>query len=107
MPRPTSLSNRQWIPPSRRLREFSSAAAEKLANERVTPGRSGVVEVKPMSSVRKNPARAAAAAAPYALCPDEYDGCAGVASSGVQVGSAAVSALPSVSAARIAVTGRQ
>src|SRR5262245_35320936 len=60
-----------------------------------------------MSSVPKNPARAVAAAAPYALCPDEYDGCAGVAISGVQVGSAAVAGLPSVSAARMAVTGRQ
>src|SRR5262249_29655946 len=104
---PSRLSNVQWIPPSRRLRAFSLAAAEKLANEGVTPGRSGVVEVKAMSSVPKNPARAVAAAAPYALCPDEYDGCAGVASSGVQVGSAAVAGLPSVSAARMAVTGRQ
>src|SRR5262245_50486171 len=60
-----------------------------------------------MSSVPKNPARAVAAAAPYALCPDEYDGCAGVTISGAQVGSAAVSGLPSVSAARMAVTGRQ
>src|SRR5262249_16410410 len=105
--RPTPLPKRRWIPPSRRLRAFSLAAAEKLANERVTPGRSGVVEVKAMPSVPKNPARAVAAAAPYALCPDEYDGCAGVGISGVQSGSIRVSGLPSVSAARMAVTGRQ
>src|SRR5262249_60607823 len=101
------LPNVQWIPPSRRLRAFSLAAAEKLANERVTPGKSVVVEVNAMLSVPKNPARAVAAAAPNVLCPDEYAGCAGVAISGVQVGSAWVSGLPSVSAARMAVTGRQ
>src|SRR5262245_46538078 len=95
------------MPPSSRLRAFSAAAAEKLAYERVTPGRSGGVEVKATASVPKKPARAVAAAAPYALCPDEYDGCAGVTSSGAQVGSARVSGLPSVSAARMAVTGRQ
>src|SRR5262249_61602457 len=100
--RPTPLPKRQWSPPSRRLRGFSAAAAEKLANERVTPGRSVVVEVKAMSSVPKNPARAVAAAAPNALCPDEYDGCAGVASSGVQGGAAGVSGVPSASAGRVA-----
>src|ERR1700693_3442903 len=48
------------------------------------------------------------AAAPLTVeCPDGYSGKAGVVSRGVQVGSAGVSALPSVSASGIAVTGRQ
>ena len=43
----------------------------------------------------------------WVLCSETYDWWLGVASSGVQFGSWAVAALPSVSAARIAVTGRQ
>lgn len=41
------------------------------------------------------------------LCPEVYEGNGGVAISGSQVGSASVWSLPSVSAARIAVIGRQ
>src|SRR5262245_58893967 len=95
------------MPARMRLRPASCDAAEKLAYERVTPGRSSEVAVKLTLSVPKNPARAAAAAALTVLCPDVYDGCAGVTISGVQFGSARVSGLPSLSALRMAVTGRQ
>ena len=48
------------------------------------------------------------AAAPLRLeWPEGYSGWAGVIRSGVQLGSAVVSGLPSVSASGIAVTGRQ
>ena len=55
----------------------------------------------------KNESRTWAAAALKVACPEVYDENAGVAQSGVQVGSPAVRGLPSVSPARMAVTGRQ
>src|SRR5438552_15192905 len=90
-----------------RLSEHSWAVAEKLVNDRVTPGRLSELKVKEMASVPKKAARTAALAPLTPLWPEVYDGWFGVTSSGVQAGSAAVSGLPSVSAARIAVTGRQ
>src|SRR5438552_18615602 len=90
-----------------RLSEHSWAVAEKLVNDRVTPGRLSELKVKEMASVPKKAARTAALAPLTPLWPEMYDGWAGVTRNGVQAGSAAVSGLPSVSAARIAVTGRQ
>jgi hypothetical protein len=55
----------------------------------------------------KNRLRTAAAAAPSTLCAESWSGIGGVVTSGVQVGSAVVFGFPSVSAVRIAVTGRQ
>src|SRR5262245_2091608 len=60
-----------------------------------------------MASLPKKAARTAADAPLTPLWPELYDGWAGVARNGAQAGSAAVSSLPSVSAARMAVTGRQ
>src|SRR5262249_35112436 len=68
---PSMLSNDQWMPPSRRLRAFSLAASEKLANERVTPGRKSEVEEKAIASVPKQLASVTEAAARNVLCPDE------------------------------------
>src|SRR5919204_4470952 len=90
-----------------RLSEHSCAVAGKLANDRVTPGRLSVLKVRGMASVPKKAARTAALAPLMPLWAEMYDGWAGVTRNGVQAGSAAVSGLPSVSAARMAVTGRQ
>src|SRR4051794_26193149 len=90
-----------------RLRPASSAASEKRLNERVTPGKVSEVVVKRTSSVPKKEARTAAAAPLKVLCPEVYDGKGGVVSSGAQLGSGAVSGLPSRSASWMAVTGRQ
>jgi hypothetical protein len=90
-----------------RLRPASSAAAEKLANERVTPGRPSELVVKLMSSVPKKDARIVAAAELKVLWPDVYDGNGGVVISGVHSASRSVSALPSRWALRMPVIGRQ
>jgi hypothetical protein len=67
-----------------------------------------VVCVKRMRSAQKNPASAAAAAPLKELCPDTYSGeLPTLPAREVQVGFGAVSGLPSVSASRIAVVGRQ
>src|SRR6478672_9243424 len=60
-----------------------------------------------MLSVPKKAASTAAAPALLPLWPEMYDGWLGVLRYGAQVGSGAVASLPSVSAARIAVIGRQ
>src|SRR5687767_3393949 len=88
-----------------RLSPDSSAASEKLVYDR--SGEFGVSDarVKAMSSVPQKSASTAAPAALTVLCPDVSAGNGGVGISGAQVGSAAVSGLPS--SARIAVTGRQ
>src|SRR5581483_3101642 len=75
-----------------RLWPASFAASVNFLNDRPTPAH---VAVKPTWSVPKKAASAWAAAM------------LGVVRSGVQVGSGAVAGLPSVSPARIAVTGRQ
>src|SRR5262245_10829122 len=96
------------MPAKTRASLTSRTAAEKLSNQCVTPpGRLSVVSEKLMASVRKKAASTAAAAALWPLWPEMYDGWFGVTSSGVQVESGTVSELSSVSAARIAVTGRQ
>src|ERR1700761_6455519 len=90
-----------------RLRPASSAAALKLSNERVTPGSVGEVTENESWSPKKR-ASTSAPAALIVLCAPGYEGSAGVLpASGSQVGSATVARLPSVSARRIAVTGRQ
>src|SRR5437868_5303425 len=94
------------MPAYTRLIPASSAAWEKLVNERVTPGIASDVVVKAVWSP-KNAARTVLAAPLKVLWPESYDGKLGVVRSGVQVGSAAVAGLPSVSAARMAVIGRQ
>src|SRR5262245_2044117 len=90
-----------------RLWPASAAAAEKLANERVTPGRKSDPVVKLTASVPKKFTNTAAADELKVLWPEVYDGKFGVPKSGVQVESCVVAALPSASAPRIAVTGRQ
>src|SRR5438067_3267826 len=90
-----------------RLSEHSCAVAEKLANDRVTPGRPSELKVKGMASVPKKAASTAADAPLTPLWPELYDGWAGVTRNGAQAVSAVVPGLPSVSAARMAVTGRQ
>jgi hypothetical protein len=60
-----------------------------------------------MWSVSKNRFKTSAAAPPWTACAESYSGIGGVVTNGVHVGSALVFWLPSVSAARIAVTGRQ
>src|SRR5262249_51268479 len=95
------------MPAKTRASLTSRTASEKLSNPCVTPpGRLSVVSEKRMSSVRKKAASTAAAAL-WPLWPEMYEGWFGVTSSGVQVESARVAALPSLSAARMAVTGRQ
>src|SRR5689334_2568828 len=90
-----------------RLRPASCVAALKLSNERVTPGSTGDVSENDWSSPKKA-ASTSAPAALIVLCAPGYDGSAGVLpASGSQFGSATVAGLPSVSARRIAVTGRQ
>src|SRR5205823_5301385 len=61
---------------------------------------------KLMASVPKKAARTVAAPELAPLCPEGYEGWFGVTRNGVQLRSAVVSGLPSVSAARMAVTGR-
>src|SRR4051794_826564 len=90
-----------------RLIPASSAAAQKLGNRRFTPGRPSDVVSNLISSVPKNSARTVAAAPLKLLCPDVYDGNDGVVRSGSQFGSGSVAGLWSLSASRIAWTGRQ
>src|SRR5262245_15086890 len=87
-----------------RLCPASSAAAAKLANDRVTPGKSSVVSEK---LVGPNTASSTVLAAPLnVLCPDVYVGKFGVTSNGTHVASGVVAALLSWPASRIAVIGR-
>src|SRR5262249_32033507 len=89
-----------------RLLPASCAASVNLSNDRTSPGKPGDVMLK-LTRSPKNEASAWAADSLWMACKDTYDWWLGVAIRGVQVGSALVSGLPSVSAARIAVTGRQ
>src|SRR3954469_20102096 len=88
-----------------RLTVASSAASVKLWNERSTPGTALEVAVKEKSLPYMERSTIAAAALTVPCAPG-YDGSGAVAESGVQVGSATVSGLPSASAFLIAVTGR-
>src|SRR6266704_3261811 len=89
-----------------RLMPASSAACWKFANDRVYGCDRSPRDVngtlppsKSLSTVAAPPLKV--------LWPEVYVGNGGVANSGVQVGSAVVAGLPSMSALRIAVTGRQ
>src|SRR5881275_2828216 len=90
-----------------RLRPASCAAAQKPSKERRWPGVPSDVVVKRTPSVPQKSPSAAAAAPLKVLWPEVYEGNGGVVSSGRQFGSRSVSGLPSRSASRIAVIGRQ
>src|SRR5437667_5967919 len=90
-----------------RLMPASSAASENELKLRDTPGRSSELVAKGMLSEPKKAASTVAAAPLNVLWPEVYSGKGGVTSSGVQVGSLVVSGLPSISALRMAVMGRQ
>src|SRR5436190_22929079 len=76
-----------------RLIPASSAAAQKPAKDRTTPGTPSEVEANRTPSDPKNAARAAAAAPLNELCPDVYAGNGGVGSSGDQHGSSSWAAV--------------
>src|SRR5262245_15059216 len=98
-----------------RLCPASSAACDRLLQERTTPGRiagqrfgSGDAIENAIASVPKRSARRRADDPLKLLCPDVYDGKGGIGMSVVQPGSATVSGLPSESASTvIAVYGRR
>src|SRR5205807_7904113 len=90
-----------------RLSPASWAAAEKLSNDRATPGSPSEVMSNRTASVPNAAASTAAAAPLNELCPDVYDGNGGVSRSGCQSGSGVTSGSPSRPAARTAVAGRQ
>ena len=93
-----------------RLRPASLAASSKLANVRSTgrpaTRKPGDADVKP-TLAPKTLVSTAAAAPLKVLWPETYSGNGGVMSNEVQAGSATVAALPSLSACRMAVIGRQ
>src|SRR5258705_2107272 len=97
---------RVWIPPQTRALMTSTSACETLPKYLVVPD-TALYPLKEMSSRPKKYAKADMLAAVKQVCPDVKSGCGGVTSSGIQVGSATVAVLPSVSANWIAVTGRQ
>src|ERR1700688_4716832 len=91
-----------------RLRLASLSASAKLSKERVTPGSTSEVTTKLNGLRPKTALSTNSLPALIAACAPGYDGSAAVlVGCGSQFGSAAVSGLPSVAAARIAVTGRQ
>src|SRR5262245_66500695 len=83
----------------------SSAAWAKLVNDRVTVPLSDVVENG--RSAPKYAARIVLAAPLNVLCPLVWSGNGGVTISGSHAASFSVRSLPSMLAARMAVTGRQ
>src|SRR5262245_56195307 len=73
-----------------------------------TPGTAAlVIAMTGTSPVPSSASRTAPTAADEMQCAHGYSGCSGVSSSGNQVGAASVASLPSMSARRIAVIGRQ
>ena len=102
---PCSSALRKWIPDQTRASTTSSIACEKRVKLRVRPPL--FVSVHPIRSLRKKSCNVATKAELSPLCPDECSGYGGVGTSGSQFGSAFVHGLPSVSASRIAVIGRQ
>src|SRR5262245_47063105 len=103
---PAVTSKRKWLPLQTTLFSASAAAAEKLANEWVSPFTSSDVRLNATVSVPKKSARTAAAAPLIPPCAETHDGWLAVLFSGSQLGSATVSGLPSWSASWTAVTGR-
>src|SRR6266851_466225 len=111
-----------------RLTLASFAAAEKLVNERSTPGSTSEVTAKLSRSLWKKVASTSAPAALTTACAPGYDGSSAVVASGVQLtsaatrvsspaedsagsspeaASAATARAAAAPSARIAVTGRQ
>src|SRR5579862_5855441 len=72
-----------------RLRPASSAAAEKLVNDRSTPGRTSELTEKLSRSLWKKLASTSAPAALTTACAPGYEGSSAVGTSGVQVASEA------------------
>jgi len=66
-----------------------------------------VLHVLKLTVSPKNRFNTCAPAPPSTLCPESYSGVGGASTNGIHVGSALVSALPSVAASRMAVIGRQ
>src|SRR3954452_10688217 len=93
--------------PYSRLNTASSAACKELANETAAKLGFSDFRLTLTLSVPKTSARTVAGAPLKVLWPEVKVGKFGVTINGVQVGSAVVSGLPSVPAARIAVIGRQ
>src|ERR1700753_10604 len=103
---PSTQAVRKWIPPKTRAFWTSSSDCVKLRKCRVTPGMAFEFTLKEVSSP-KICERMRAAAPLTQECADGYSGKAGVVTSGVQVESAVVASLLSVSPSWIAVIGRQ
>src|SRR5258706_1241610 len=106
MTEPWASAVRKWIPPQMRAARTSLSAPEKRVKLRV------VCELllnalKAILSVPKNAWSVLTMALDTQLWPDGCSGKGGVASNGVQVGSATVAGFPSLSASRIAGIGRQ
>src|SRR5437868_896828 len=105
-PWPALRSNRKCCPAKIRLRVASWAAAANDSNERSVPGITSEVTLNLKGSVPSTSVSTAAAAALMTACAPGYEGSGAVLpTSGSQSGSTSVVGLPSVSAARIAVTG--
>src|SRR5258706_6354266 len=106
MTEPCISAVRKWMPPQTRASSTSLSASEKRENERVV-WELLLNALKATLSVPKNAWSVLTMALETQLWPDGCSGKAGVASSGVQVGSATVAGFPSLSASRIAGIGRQ
>src|ERR1700722_14898450 len=91
-----------------RLCVASSAAAEKLVNDRSTPGVTSDVTMKSRRSCRRTAANTSAPTALITACAPGYAGSGAVLPPlGNQFDVGVVSGLSSAPASRIAVTGRQ
>src|SRR5438552_6638246 len=97
---------RKCRPAQMRASMISLRASEKRSKERVSPGKRLLVTPNRILSVPKNICNTSRCA----LSPERWpDGCSGYGAvrSGAHDGSGSVSGLPSLSACRIAVHGRQ
>src|SRR5438094_79945 len=86
--RPSSLSNRKWMPPYIRLSADSCAASEKLVNERAGTAEFSLGNVNAIWLVPKKLLSTVAAAPLKLECPEIYVGNGGVTISGVQFATA-------------------
>jgi hypothetical protein len=106
--RPASVAYRKCHPSLTRESAYSAAAAAKLPNVRVgISGGAVVVVIVNDTSLPNASASTPNEAAHAAAWAEEYSGNGGVGRNGSQRASATVFWLPSVSAARIAVYGRE
>jgi hypothetical protein len=106
--RPASVAYRKCHPSLTRESAHSAAAAAKLPNVRVGISGGAVVVVIVNDTSRPNASASTPNEAAHAAAwAEEYSGNGGVGRNGSQRGSETVFWLPSVSAARIAVYGRQ